>query len=441
MRGSVRKRGSSWAIVYDEGRDPVTGKRQQRWKSGFRTRLDAERALSKTVTSVQDGTYVRPTDQTVAELLDEWLEVRRSKLRPGTWATYRRYIDVHVVPAIGAMKLQSLDAGHLERLYADLLAAGRRPAREGRPAEVAATAQALKAQGHTWQEVADRLAKEVPEHGPYTRHSVAAMVRRREEAEPNRSRSAGLGPTTVRNVHVIVKAALRQAVRWQRIARNPAEFVDPPSPARKRQVKAWPAEVLAEFLDRAQADDDRHAALWTFVATTGMRRGEVLGLRWSDLDLEDGSATIVQTIVAVAHAPVVSEPKTDAGHRRVALDAHTVDVLRRHRTTQLEERLRLGAGFTDHGLVFCAVDGAPLHPERVSREFDRRVERWGLPRIPLHGLRHTWATLAMRAGVPARVVQERLGHSHVSVTLGIYSHVQPGQDAEAAELVAGMLRR
>ena len=116
-------------------------------------------------------------------------------------------------------------------------------------------------------------------------------------------------------------------------------------------------------------------------------------------------------------------------------------MLRRHRKRQNEERLQLGAGWEPSGLVFCAVDGRPLHPDRASREFLRRVKRWGLPRIPLHGLRHTSATLAMRAGVHPRVVQERLGHSTIAVTLQTYSHVAPVMHEEAAELVAGMFRR
>jgi integrase len=131
-------------------------------------------------------------------------------------------------------------------------------------------------------------------------------------------------------------------------------------------------------------------------------------------------------------------PKTARSRRTVALDPGTVAVLRGHRASQAAERLQVGAGWRDHDLVFTKVDGEPLHPERVSREFDRRVERWELPKLTLHGLRHTWATLALKAGVHPKVVQERLGHSTIGTTLGIYSHVTEGMQEDAAQSVAGL---
>jgi integrase len=123
----------------------------------------------------------------------------------------------------------------------------------------------------------------------------------------------------------------------------------------------------------------------------------------------------------------------------VWLDAGTIAALKSHRASQLEQRLALGAGWRDHDLVFTKVDGSPLHPERFSREFDRRVLRWSLPRVRLHDLRHTWATLALEAGVPAKVVSERLGHANISITLDVYSHVNEAMGAGAAERVASVI--
>jgi integrase len=148
---------------------------------------------------------------------------------------------------------------------------------------------------------------------------------------------------------------------------------------------------------------------------------------------------IVQTVIAVNHQVRIGSPKTSRGRRTVALDPGTVAVLRRHRLTQLAERLIMGAGFTDHGLVFCRPDGLPLHPERFSRTFESEAARAGLPRIRLHDLRHTWATLALAAGEHPKVVQERLGHANVSITLDIYSHVTEGPHSDAAGRVAGII--
>ena len=442
MRGSIYKRGRTWTIVYDEGADPVTGKRRQRSRSGFRTKAAAQDALNESLSALNSGSYVTPHRQTVAAFLDEWLETRRSQLRPSTWATYRRYCDTHIVPRIGSVRLADLDAGHLTAMYADMLATGRRPVRHGRPAEVAETAVSLKADGLTWAQVSDRLKSRFPDEGPFTRHSVAALARRYQRATEPVEQSTGVSPRTVTQAATILKRALKDAVRWGRLVRNPADAVDSPRRQLRPELQVWDAETLSKFLGHAHADGDRLTPLWEFMASTGVRRGEALGLRWSDIDLDAGVAAIVRTLVTVGHTPTVSEPKTAAGRRPVRLDAHTVTVLRTHRRRQLEQRALLGLGQAPvDSLVFCDHAGEALHPDRVSREFQRRCARWGLPRIPLHGLRHTWATLAMRSGVHPRVVQERLGHSNIAITLGTYSHVAPVMHEDAAELVAGLFRR
>jgi integrase len=442
LRGSIYKRGKTWTIVYDEGVDPVTGKRRQRSRSGFGTKKAAESALNEALSALASGMYVAPHRQSVAEFFEEWLETRRAQLRPSTWATYRRYCEVHVVPRIGSVRLVDLDPGHLQAMYADMFASGRRPVRAGRPVEVAETAISLKAEGSTWAKVADRLNERFPDEGPFTRHSAAALVRRHQEATEPAERSEGLSARTVTQTATIVKRALKDAVRWGRLVRNPADAVDAPRRQMRPELAVWDAETLSEFLTRAESEQDRHAPLWGLLASTGMRRGEALGLRWCDVDLDAGVLTVVRTLVTVGHTPTVSEPKTAAGRRPIHLDAHTVTMLRTHRRQQLEERALLGLGRPAvDGMVFTMPDGSPLHPDRVSRDFQRRCAQWGFPRLPLHGLRHTWATLAMRNGVHPRVVQERLGHSNIAVTLGTYSHVAPVMHTEAAELVAGLFRR
>jgi len=170
-----------------------------------------------------------------------------------------------------------------------------------------------------------------------------------------------------------------------------------------------------------------------------MRRGECLGLRWSDVDLMAGRVSITQTVIAVNHNVRIGSPKTARGRRTVALDPRTVAALREHRQNQLAERLLMGAGFTDHDLVFCRPDGGPLHPERFSRTFAIEAARAGLPPIRCHDIRHTWARLALSAGEHPKVVQERLGHANVSITLDVYSHVTEGLHGEAASRVAGII--
>jgi integrase len=180
-------------------------------------------------------------------------------------------------------------------------------------------------------------------------------------------------------------------------------------------------------------------------ATTGMRRGEVLGLRWSDVDLDAGRLSVRQTLSAPRnpdtgqHVPVFGEPKTKQGKRSVPLPAQTVAALRAHRKTQMAERLLVGPGWTDHGLVFCEPDGQPIHPDRFRKRVEHRVQRSGLPPIRFHDLRHTHATLALQAGVHPKIVSERLGHASTSFTLDVYSHVTPSMQQQAADVMSALL--
>jgi integrase len=272
-----------------------------------------------------------------------------------------------VLPQLGSVPLRRLDAGMLNGLYAVLLAEGKRS------------------------------------HG-----------------------GGGLSPRSVRYVHTILHRALRDAVRRGRIARNPADAADPPraTATARPATTTWTAQEVRTFLEHT-ADHRLHAA-FVVLATTGMRRGECLGLRWQDVDLAAGRASIVQTVITVNHAVQIGSPKTAKGRRTVVLDPGTVGAVREHRQRQLAERLLMGEGFSDHGLVFCRPDGLPLHAERFSRTFDEQSARAGLPRIRLHDLRPTWATLALSAGVHPKVVQERLGHAAVGITLDVYSHVAEG---------------
>jgi integrase len=248
----------------------------------------------------------------------------------------------------------------------------------------------------------------------------------------------GVGARTVQYVHATIRKALNDAVRWGLLVRNPAHHAAAPRP-RRTELRTWTAGELRWFLEFVHGD--RLYAAWQLAALTGMRRGEVLGLRWADLDLEAGWLSVRQTLVVVDNQPQVSEPKTARGRRRIALDANTVAALRSHHTAQTAERLAAGPGWANRGLVFTRPDGAPLHPEYVRRLFDRLLHRAVLPRIHLHDLRHTHATLALQAGVHPKVVSERLGHATVALTLDIYSHTIPALQQDAAATIADIVAR
>jgi integrase len=242
---------------------------------------------------------------------------------------------------------------------------------------------------------------------------------------------------TIRRVHATLRTALNSAYRRRLIPYNPAGQVElDGEPVRERDV--WTPTQLAQFL--AHASGDRLGAALRLIAFTGIRRGECCGLRWSDVDLDAGTATIRQQLTQSGRAREFGEPKTRRGARVLALDSGTIAALRTHRAAQATERLAWGPTYNALDLVFCREDGSPLAPDQVSRRFIALSAAAGLPRIVMHGLRHTHATHALAAGVDITIVSKRLGHSRSSFTADTYTRVLPEVDQEAAELIAMMVR-
>ena len=247
-----------------------------------------------------------------------------------------------------------------------------------------------------------------------------------------------LSPRTTRYVHTVLRRALADGVKWGRLVRNPADAATPPSAkaAKAPPPKTWSASELRAFLDSVRGD--RLHPLWMLYATAGLRRGEAVGLKWPDVDLEGARLAVRSTRIAVGHEIIDSTPKSGRG-RAVELDAKTVTTLKEHRKRQAAEQLAFGPGYRSDGYVFCREDGVALRPDHVSKAFQDAIKRAELPRIRLHDLRHTWASLALSAGVSPKVVSERLGHASVSFTLDVYSHVMPGLQEDAAAKVAALL--
>jgi integrase len=247
-----------------------------------------------------------------------------------------------------------------------------------------------------------------------------------------------LSTKTISYVHSTLHKVLADAVDAGLLGRNVAANAKPPRPARRATggINAWEAHELAKFLDVAR--DTRLGAIWRLAAMTGTRRGEVLGLRWCDLDLDRARLSVRQAVVAVGYEVVHSTPKSHCA-RVIDLDAETVDQLRGHRARQEAERAEWGEDYQDHGLVVAKENGEPIHPHTFSQSFERLIAKAGLRPIRLHDLRHTHATLALKAGVPVKVISERLGHESPAFTLKQYAHVIPGMQAEAAAQVAALI--
>jgi integrase len=378
---------ASWGFVVDIGPDPVTAKRRRRRGGGFATRREAEAALREVLTKRDRGRIVQPTTMTVRTfLVDQWLPAMRLTIGPTTLEGYRGNIERYIVPRVGDLPLRALTPPVINQLYAD-----------------------------------------VRENG----------------------RTRGTGPLalkTVREVHVTLHRALEDAVRWDYLETNPSDRASAPSATaarneRRRRIRTWTAaevNAFAAFIDGHELHE-----LWALAASTGLRRSELLGLRWIDLDLDRRLLSVRRVLVLVGGQPHFKDaPKSAHGFRTISLPPKVTQLLVELRGWQAQQP-RLQAIPPEEALVFCRPDGAQWHPDHVTSTLRELMIASGLPRIrPMQDLRHTHATLLIgEGGVNVKVVQERLGHHSHSFTADTYQHVIPGMDEAAAsrfdELVFG----
>lgn len=356
-----------------------TEERRRATKAGFATRKEAQAALSKLLVAVEERSYVAPSKLSLREFLTkEWLPAIQATIRPSTYRSYVQHVECHICPHLGAVQLQKLTGSQINALYAQLALCGKKDGKHG------------------------------------------------------------LSALSIRHVHACLHRALRDAVRWERIMRNPIEAADPPriNGDGTKELATWSAEQLAAFLDSTK--DNPLSALWHTLAMTGMRRGEALGLRWEDVDLENARLSVRRALIPNGATVVVSEPKTARGRRSVALDPATVEVLKGQAARQLADQADCKE-WSETGLVFTKKSGEAWHPEVISRLFRAAVKNARLPVIRLHDLRHTHATLALRAGIHPKVVSERLGHATIAITLDTYSHAIPAMQEEAAARIAELV--
>jgi integrase len=242
---------------------------------------------------------------------------------------------------------------------------------------------------------------------------------------------AGLSVATIELIHNVLHKALKQAVRWELLNRNVTDLVDKPTPRRPKRI-VWNECQAAAFL--AVSDQDEWAALWRLALLTGMRRGEILGLQWADVDLERARLTVQRTYSQGADGRFeFGEPKSESGNRVIALPRSVIESLQRHRVRQLQTRLKMGSAYVDRKLVFADHLGGPLCPGTLRYRYMKLIGLAGVPIIRFHDLRHTSATLMMGNGEHPKVVSERLGHATVSITMDLYSHVSLDMQQAAAD--------
>jgi integrase len=314
---------------------------------------------------------------TVGEYLEEWLWGKQS-LRPSTHMSYETHVRRYLTPHLGSLPIASLRAVHIEGMYRQL------------------------SQG--------------------------------DSTLPQRS----LSVATLRRIHATLRSALNTAVKRGLIERNPASTVELPR-VHTTRTQTWSAGQLGQFLEAIH--EDRLHLLYLLLGFVGLRRGEVVALRWIDVNLNMGILRIENSAVKVGNRSVVGPPKSSSGARVVAIDDETARRLHWHQCRQRLEMLRTIGQTTTPELVFTTPSGAALDPAYVSRHFDRLITTHDMPRIRLHDLRHTSASIGLAAGESLVEVSRRLGHSSISITADIYSHISPEVAKESAERLAQTVYR
>lgn len=377
MRGHIKKRGENWSVIVELPKDTITGKRKQKWYTVKGNKKNAETFLTEKLRELDTGILINTKKMTLEEYLDYWIaEACENKLKTTTLEGYKHNIERHIKPILGHIVLEKLAPLHLQQLYKNRLECGR-----------------LNGKG-------------------------------------------GLSNKSVLTIHRIIHRALEQAVKWQLVIRNVADCVEPPKPKKYE----------AKFLDEKQSmqlqeiSKDTYLYIPILIAIyTGMRRGEILGLMWQDIDLEKGILKIVRSLNSTKNGLELSNPKTNKSIRSIAIPQIVVKELKRHKILQKENKLKFGSSYQDSGMVCTLEDGTMINPKNLSRDFHRILENNNLPVVRFHDLRHSHASLLVKLGVQPKVISERLGHSNISITMDLYSHVYSETDREVANMFEKLL--
>ena len=369
-RGHIRQRSTkykdSWTVYLYLGIDPDSGKKRYKTEVVRGTKRDAQKRLTELLRQLDTGDYVEPSKERVEDFLRQWLrDYAETHVRQRTLEGYRLRLEHHVMPTLGNVEVDKLNARQVQSLE-------------------------------------------------------SALLRK------------GLSATTVLNVHRVLSQALRWGVRMGRLSRNVAEAVEPPHPSRyEATVLDW--DDVNNFLDAAR--HSRYYPLFLTAILTGLRRSEMLALRWQDVDLDNATLSVIRGLVKLQGGKVVIAPPKSGKARVVHLPQSVVFCLKELREVQESIAEALRQPFLKDRLIFCQSDGKPLTPNLVSRTFREIARKAGLDGVRFHDLRHTHASLMLAEGVHLKVVSERLGHATIGITGDLYSHVMPSLQRDAIEKI------
>jgi integrase len=404
MSSHLEKRGKkSWNIIIETGRDPATSKRK-RFKKIFHGRgKDAEKEMARLLIQIEQGLFVEPTKMSFGAYLNNWLADAKNKLAPKTYLRYKEIVDNKIIQELGQINIEKLKPLHLQSYYSKMMDSGRMDG------------------------------------------------------------AGGLSPTTVLQHHRIIHKALERAVKLQILTRNVADAVEPPKKARQ-EIRPLTTEQVRVMLEAAERTP--FLPQIAIAVLTGMRRGEIYGLRWRDINFEEGTITVNQAAQYTKERGIFyKEPKTSRSRRTIAVSPYVVDVLKAFKVKQNKERLSHGEDYhNSEDLVFTQSDGRPQFPDSITSWFPKfivgihihsecnnRIERIDycsccntkisrddvttLQRINFHALRHTHASLLLKSGESLKLICDRLGHGSIGITADTYTHLEKGMQKKAADIL------
>ena len=361
-----------YKAIVEMGKSPSTGKRKRRTKT-FDRKKDAQTWVGEKITERETGTDVDPSKVTVAEFLDRWLNNhKKPKVEATTYDRYKNKINAHLKPGLGGIPIQDLEPYHVESYFAKKRVSGRKDNKEG-----------------------------------------------------------GLSENTLKKHYVILNNAMKRALKLKLIKYNPVQAVESPQPE-DYEAPVMRKEEYHKLLNEIKDD----ALMFAFVMTdlmTGMRRSEILGLEWSEVDLEEGVIEVKKRLVTVEGGTLhENKTKNDSSKRKIKISEKLISILKKYKNEQNKMKLKATKYDKSKNFVFCRPDGKHYAPKTFNNKLDKYLEQAGLTQeYTIHTLRHTFATLNLEHGVPAKIVQEMLGHSTISTTLDIYSHVDLDMQQEA----------
>lgn len=374
MAGHIRQRGNSWELIAYAGRDALTGRKRYVTRSFKGTKRAAEQAVARLVTEVDDGNH-RAGFGTVGELLERWFEVASPGWSPVTVRQHRSVLDRHLLPRFGDTQLRRLRAVDIDAFYAELRKRGRSG---GKP----------------------------------------------------------LAAGTVLRIHAVLRSALEKARKWGWLVTNPADLTTPPR-APGATINPPNPEDLGRLLTLVDGSDPELGCFLRLAASTGARRSQVCGLRWTEVDLDKETITFARGVVAGPDGLVVKDTKTHRAYA-VAIDERLVARLRAHHDLMLDRARACDVELGVDAYVFSYEPdcGAPWRPDGVTHRFTKARTKVGMPGVRLHDLRHFVATRLLAAGVPVTTVAGRLGHARSGTTLNVYGHFIAASDRDAARFLS-----